>query len=168
MDDCLNDDNLEIIHLEGLLQTSPFRIGGTIVDWTDIMSRSETTFWGLLGLRLLSADNQRVEIGLTATESHLNSMGIVHGGVLSSMMDQAMGTLFTAIKEGQEGVTTHLNVNYLSPMSTGELIVTAYPLHETFRTMTLRAEVRDSEGTLGCISTATFRLPKVKTDAAAR
>ncbi|WP_055108379.1 PaaI family thioesterase [Paenibacillus ihumii] len=130
------------------------------MDWTDILSRSENSFWGLLGLRLISADSQRVEIGLTATQSHLNSMGIVHGGVLSSMMDQAMGTLVTAVKGGREGVTTHLNVNFLSPMSMGELIVTAYPLHETFRTMTLRAEVRDSKGTLGCISTATFRLPK--------
>lgn len=132
------------------------------MDWTDIMSRSEKSFWGLLGLRLLSADSQRVEIGLTATESHLNSMGIVHGGVLSAMMDQAMGTLVTATKEGREGVTTHLNVNFLSPMQMGELIVTAYPLHETFRTMTLRAEVRNSEGLLGSIATATFRLPKDK------
>ncbi|AZK47709.1 PaaI family thioesterase [Paenibacillus lentus] len=138
------------------------------MDWTDIISRSEKTFWGMLGLRLLSADSQRVEIGLTATESHLNSMGIVHGGVLSSMMDQAMGTLVTATKGGREGVTTHLNVNFLSPMTKGELIVTAYPLHETFRTMTLRAEVHNSEGILGCISTATFRLPKAKTDAAAQ
>ncbi|MFD3261012.1 PaaI family thioesterase [Paenibacillus lentus] len=132
------------------------------MDWADIMSRSENSFWGLLGLRLLSADSQRVEIGLTAIESHLNSMGIVHGGVLSSMMDQAMGTLVTAAKGGREGVTTHLNINFLSPMSMGELIATAYPLHETYRTMTLRSEVRNSDGILGCISTATFRLPKDK------
>lgn len=132
------------------------------MDWTDIMSRNESSFWGLLGLRLLSADSRRVEIGLTATEAHLNSMGIVHGGVLSSMMDQAMGTLVTAAKGGREGVTTHLNINFLSPMTRGELIVTAYPLHETYRTMTLRAEVRNSDDVLGCISTATFRLPKHK------
>lgn len=125
----------------------------------EIMEREEQSFWGLLGLRLISADVGRVELGLTATESHLNSMGIVHGGVLSSMMDQAMGTLVATVK-GKFGVTTHLNTNFLSPMRIGELIVSAFPMHETHRTMTLRAEVRDAEGTLGCIATGTFRLPR--------
>ncbi|MGG6311210.1 PaaI family thioesterase [Paenibacillus macerans] len=130
------------------------------MNWSEeIRQRDEQSFWGLLGLHLLSAEKDRVEIGLTAGSSHLNSMGIVHGGVLSSMMDQAMGTLVATVK-GRLGVTTHLNVNFLSPMRTGELVASAYPLHETHRTMTLRSEIRDGEGTLGCISTATFRLPK--------
>ncbi|WP_068785965.1 PaaI family thioesterase [Paenibacillus phocaensis] len=130
------------------------------MDWSDeVQQREEQSFWGLLGLRLISADHRLVQLGLKAGASHLNSMGIVHGGVLSSMMDQAMGTLVATIK-GKFGVTTHLNVNFLSPMRTGELIVSAYPLHETHRTMTLRSEVRNEEGTLGCLSTATFRLPK--------
>lgn len=130
------------------------------MEWDDIMRKEEHTFWGLLGMRLITADENRVELGVTAGESHLNSMGIVHGGVLSAMMDQAMGTLVAAIKKGRQGVTTHLNVNFLSPMHHGELVATAYPLHESPRTMTLRAEVRNSEGILGCISTATFRLPR--------
>ncbi|CAM4323809.1 MAG: PaaI family thioesterase [Paenibacillus macerans] len=130
------------------------------MSWSeDIMRRDEQSFWGLLGLRLISADASRVELGLTAGTSHLNAMGIVHGGVLSSMMDQAMGMLVGAVK-GRLGVTTHLNVNFLSPMRVGELVAAAFPLHETHRTMTLRSEVRDGAGTLGCISTATFRLPK--------
>lgn len=70
-----------------------------------------------------------------------------------------MGMLVGAVK-GRLGVTTHLNVNFLSPMRMGELVAAAFPLHETHRTMTLRSEVRDGAGTLGCISTATFRLPK--------
>lgn len=130
------------------------------MEWSDIMKKEEQSFWGMLGMRLISADNNKVEIGVTAGPSHLNSIGIVHGGVLSSMMDQAMGTLVAKVKDGQLGVTTHLSVNFLSAMKAGELIATAYPLHETFRTMTLRAEVRNGEGELACISTATFRLPK--------
>ncbi|MNW53628.1 hypothetical protein D3C74_311940 [compost metagenome] len=130
------------------------------MDWSDIMKREEQSFWGLLGMRMISADNSKVEIGITAGKSHLNSMGIVHGGVLTSMMDQAMGTLVAQIKNGQQGVTTHLNVNFLSAMKPGELIATAYLQHETFRTMTLRAEVHNGEGVLACIATATFRLPR--------
>ncbi|WP_059053379.1 PaaI family thioesterase [Paenibacillus senegalimassiliensis] len=130
------------------------------MEWNEEVSRrNEQSFWGLLGLKMINADSSQVELGLTAGDSHLNAMGIVHGGVLSSMMDQAMGTMVATLK-GKFGVTTHLNVNFLSPMRAGELVATAFPLHETYRTITLRSEVRDEEGTLGCISTATFRLLK--------
>ncbi|WP_223070424.1 PaaI family thioesterase [Paenibacillus caui] len=130
------------------------------MDWTDIMARNDKTFWGFLGMKLISVDSGRVEIGLDAEEKHLNSMGIVHGGVLSSLMDQAMGILLSEAKGGAQGVTTHLNVNFLSPMSPGQLVASAFPVHETFRTMTMRAEVRNAEGRLGCIATSTFRLSK--------
>ncbi|WP_410769170.1 PaaI family thioesterase [Fontibacillus sp. BL9] len=130
------------------------------MDWNEVMRKEERSFWGMLGMKLISAERDHVEIGVTAGDHHLNSMGIVHGGVLSSMMDQAMGTLVAVVKEGGFGVTTHLNVNFLSPMRKGELVATAFVLHETRRTMTLRAEVKNQEGVLGCIATATFRLPR--------
>ncbi|USB32008.1 PaaI family thioesterase [Paenibacillus sp. YPG26] len=129
------------------------------MDWTEIMERSDQSFWGHLGGRVLSVDKNKVEAVLTAEPRHLNSVGIVHGGVLSSLMDQVMGFAVIAAKDGQHGVTTHLNVNFLAPMGLGELYVTAYPVHETHRTVTLHAEVRDGKDVLGCIATATFRLP---------
>ncbi|GGH18166.1 PaaI family thioesterase [Paenibacillus segetis] len=130
------------------------------IDWTEITSRNEKTFWGLLGLRMLSVDSSHVKLALTVNESHLNSMGIVHGGVLSSMMDQAMGTLVTANKNGQQAVTTNLNVTFLNAMRSGDLVVSAYPMHESQRSMTLRAEVHGEDGTLACIATATFLVPR--------
>jgi len=130
------------------------------MDWNEMLRKEENSFWGLLGMRFISADPTCVELGLTAGDSHLNSMGIVHGGVLSSLMDQAMGTLVAVIKEGVFGVTTHLNVNFLNAMRKGELVAAAYPVHESRRTMTVRAEVRNAEGVLGCMATATFRLPR--------
>ncbi len=136
------------------------------MEWDEIMRKEEQSFWGLMGMKLISADSNLVEIGLTAGDQHLNSMGIVHGGVLSSMMDQTMGTLVAAIKNGSQGVTTHLNVNFLNAMRKGELIASAFLLHESRRTMTLRAEVRNEEGVLGCIATATFRLPRERSESA--
>ncbi|WP_138493900.1 PaaI family thioesterase [Paenibacillus pinistramenti] len=130
------------------------------MDWTDLLNRNNQTFWGFLGMELLHADAARVELGLEVKEHHLNSKGIVHGGVLSSLMDQAMGVLVSAARNGVEGVTTHLNVNFVTAMGTGRLVASAYPVHETYRTMTMRAEIRNEQGELGCVATATFRLPK--------
>lgn len=129
------------------------------MEWAELMERSDNSFWGVLGGRVVSVDKTRVEAVLTAEAKHLNSVGIVHGGVLSSLMDQVMGFAVIAIKDGLQGVTTHLNVNFLAPMGIGELYVTAYPVHETHRTVTLHAEIRDGKGVLGCMATGTFRLP---------
>lgn len=130
------------------------------MDWHDMMSRNESTLWGLLGFKLISADKEKVELGLTVSEKHMNVMGIVHGGVLTAMMDQAMGTLAIALKDGTPAVTTHINVNFLNAMKSGELVATAYIVHASYRTVTLRAEIHDENGVLGCISTATFRMLK--------
>jgi uncharacterized protein (TIGR00369 family) len=93
-------------------------------------------------------------------------MGIIHGGVLTSLMDQAMGMVATAAMEVDSCVTTNLNVHFLAPMRQGELIVTSTILHQAGRSVTAQSEVRDASGTLGCMATATFRVVRAKTPSA--
>ncbi|MDO7905749.1 PaaI family thioesterase [Paenibacillus sp. JX-17] len=125
-----------------------------------MVEEGQERFWGYLGCRLISATEQEVKIGLTADEHHTNSMGIVHGGVLSSLMDQAMGMVATAAKKVDACVTTNLNVHYLSPMRKGELTVTAKVVHMAGRSLTAEAFVHDAAGTLGCMATGSFRVIK--------
>ncbi|WP_419892033.1 PaaI family thioesterase [Paenibacillus xylanexedens] len=120
-------------------------------------------FWGFLGCRYIKGDGKEVQIALTAGEHHTNSMGIIHGGVLTSMMDQAMGMVATAAMEVDGCVTTNLNVHFLAPMKQGELTVTATVLHQAGRSVTTQSEVRDESGTLGCMATATFRIARPRT-----
>ncbi|CAM2887443.1 PaaI family thioesterase [Paenibacillus sediminis] len=127
----------------------------------EIVVEGEERFWGLLGCRLISSDEKNVTIGLTTNRTHWNSMGIVHGGVLSSLMDQAMGMLAIKVRDGMPAVTTNLNVHFLAPMEQGELTATARVIHETNRTITLQAEVRDADGVLGSVATGTFRVVKL-------
>lgn len=116
------------------------------------------TFWGYLGCEYINSDHHEVRIGLQAGAHHTNSMGMIHGGVLSSLMDQAMGMVATASRQQDACVTTNLNVHFLSAMKEGKLEVTARVLHEAGRTITTEAEVRDPNGTLGCVATGTFRV----------
>jgi len=120
-------------------------------------------FWGFLGCRYIKGDGKEVQIALTAGEHHTNSMGIIHGGVLTSLMDQAMGMVATAAMEVDGCVTTNLNVHFLAPMKQGELTVTATVLHQAGRSITTQSEVRDVSGTLGCMATATFRIARPRT-----
>ncbi|MGN7356098.1 PaaI family thioesterase [Paenibacillus sp. SAF-054] len=123
-----------------------------------MIARGENTFWSYLGCEFVSADEDKIVIALDAKEHHTNSMGIIHGGVLTSLMDQAMGMAATAAKDQDSCVTTNINVHFTSAMKTGRLTVTARILHMAGRSMTTEARIHDSEGTLGCLATGTFRV----------
>lgn len=61
-----------------------------------------------------------------ATGEHLNPAGTVHGGVLATLVDTAMGSSArTATDEGDVPATSQLTVTYLRPGQPGRLEVTA-------------------------------------------
>ncbi|WP_311082780.1 PaaI family thioesterase [Paenibacillus polymyxa] len=123
-----------------------------------VLEGENNTFWEYLGCELIAADANEAHIALEAKQHHTNVMGIVHGGVLTTLMDQAMGMVSMASRNMDSCVTTNLNVHFLSAMRQGRLEVKARIVHQAGRTITTQAEVRDSEGTLGCTATATFRV----------
>ncbi|MEC0091323.1 PaaI family thioesterase [Paenibacillus macquariensis] len=123
-----------------------------------MISKGKDTFWGFLGCEFISGNGQEVKIALEAKAQHTNSLGIIHGGVLTSLMDQAMGMVATASKNVDACVTTNMNVHFVSPMKQGRLVVTAIVIHEAGRSLTTEARIHDSAGILGCISTASFRV----------
>lgn len=124
----------------------------------EMIKDADERFWGLLGCRLIGVTEDEITIAVTAGKKHTNSMGIIHGGVLSSLMDQTMGMAAVHAKQLDHCVTTNLNVHYLAPMREGELIVTAKVIHEAGRSLTTTSEVRNADGVIGCMATASFRL----------
>jgi uncharacterized protein (TIGR00369 family) len=127
-----------------------------------MIAKGKDTFWGFLGCEFISGDSKEVKITLDAKEHHTNSLGIVHGGVLSSLMDQAMGMVATTAKNVDACVTTNMNIHFVAPMRQGLLTVTAVVIHEAGRSLTTEARIHDGEGTLGCISTGSFRVVGIK------
>lgn len=61
-------------------------------------------------------------LGLRAGAAHSNSRGLVHGGLISALADNAMGLSCLASQEGKQLVTVHLSVDYLSAASAGAWI----------------------------------------------
>ena len=61
---------------------------------------------------------------LDAADDHLNPHGTVHGGVLATMLDVAMGTA-VATAGGESPVTVSLAVTYLEPGKPGRLVAVA-------------------------------------------
>jgi uncharacterized protein (TIGR00369 family) len=79
-----------------------------------------------LGARDEEAADGRATVRFTAAEEHLNPAGTVHGGVLATLVDTAMGlAVRSATGEDDVPATSQLTVTYLRPGTPGELEVTA-------------------------------------------
>jgi uncharacterized protein (TIGR00369 family) len=88
----------------------------------------EDGFIELLASRDWSSGDGRARLELDVTHKHLNRAGTVHGGVLASLMDTAMGqAIRSSTGEGDVPATSQLTVTYLRPGSVegGPLVVTA-------------------------------------------
>lgn len=80
----------------------------------------------VLGVRDQQADEGRARLELDATAQHLNPAGTVHGGVLATLVDTAMGAAVRS-STGDDDVpaTSQLTITYLRPAKPGALTVTA-------------------------------------------
>jgi uncharacterized protein (TIGR00369 family) len=81
---------------------------------------------GRLGAEVVSADDGSATVRFEAREEHLNPAGTLHGGVLATLVDTAMGQAVRSTT-GDDDVpaTSQLTVTYLRPGSPGPLEVTA-------------------------------------------
>ena len=79
-----------------------------------------------LGARAEQAEDGRATVRFDAMEEHLNPAGTLHGGVLATLVDTAMGlAVRSAIGEEDVPATSQLTVTYLRPGKPGPLTVTA-------------------------------------------
>jgi uncharacterized protein (TIGR00369 family) len=82
----------------------------------------ENPFLDLVGPVYMSDQKDRIEMGMLAGNQHKNPGGVVHGGLLMTMMDNLMGaTVFTVIAP-RFAATVSLNCDFLSPTQPGEWI----------------------------------------------
>lgn len=83
-------------------------------------------FAGRLGIRPERADDGQAHVRFEAAEAHLNPAGTLHGGVLATLVDSAMGLAVRSATDDEEvPATSQLTITYLRPGRPGTLTVTA-------------------------------------------
>ena len=75
-------------------------------------------------LQVEPVDEGTGRVVVDAGDEHLNPHGTVHGGLLATMLDVAMGTA-VATTGGESPVTVSLAITYLEPGQPGRLVATA-------------------------------------------
>jgi uncharacterized protein (TIGR00369 family) len=124
---------------------------------------AENTFWTFIGCELDEFKDNHVVVRVRIQPHHLNLIGILHGGVHAMLIDSAMGLAAMAAKPKESVVTSTLNLNYVAPIETGSLIVTAEILHISRKMVTAQAFARNDAGELCAFGTGTFRIIEKKT-----
>lgn len=103
----------------------------------------------LIGLRVAAVGDGEVTIACDADEAFYNPMGIVHGGLLCTLLDTAMGLSLQTLLDPGTGVTTiEIKVNFLKAVraSDGELTGVGRVVKCGRRVAFAQADLRDGAG----------------------
>ncbi|GAB3379817.1 PaaI family thioesterase [Azotobacter armeniacus] len=104
-----------------------------------------SAFGRLLGLETLAAGGGEATVRLAMHDGLRNLHGKLHGGALFSLIDSAMGQASHSLGDGTpDSVTPECKVNYIRPVSAGELTCRAWVEHNGKRTQVIEAEVHQA------------------------
>jgi uncharacterized protein (TIGR00369 family) len=115
----------------------------------------------LLGFGLLEVAEGRAAFWAEPGEHHYNPIGMVHGGLVATLLDSALGSaIHTTLPAGTSYTTLELKVNFIRALGRdsprvrceGEVI------HVGGRIATAQGRVRDESGTLYAHGTTTCLL----------
>jgi len=112
----------------------------------------------LLGIEPVEWGGGRSELALVVDERHLRNMPILHGGVLATLLDSALGIAASTVSPPNRlAVTAQLNVNFIRPAFPGErLVATGEVQHTGRQSVVATGEVRCDSGQLVATATGTF------------
>lgn len=113
----------------------------------------------LMSLEMAEAERGRVVMTCAPGEEHYNPLGIVHGGLLCTLLDTVIGcATHTTLEQGTGYTSIELKVSYLRPVTldTGSLTATGTVVKEGRRVVFAEGGVVDAEGNL--VATASSSL----------
>jgi acyl-CoA thioesterase len=95
-----------------------------------------------LDMRPLTVGDGRCAWGMEIKPLHMNPYGVVHGGLLYTLVDYAMGGALTSTLEGGQRCTTlEIKMNYVAPATAGDVRAEAWVVSKGGRVAVLQANV---------------------------
>jgi acyl-CoA thioesterase len=98
---------------------------------------------------------------LTIRPEHMNPHGVVHGGVVYTLADFAMGGALTSLLQpGERCATLEVKINCLAPVRSGDLRAEACVVSRSQRVGVLEARVYDGVQGLVALATGSFYIQR--------
>jgi uncharacterized protein (TIGR00369 family) len=102
-----------------------------------------------LGLELGEIRSGEALIHLKVRDEFKQNQGVVHGGVIASLIDTASAfAVTTELEPGERVTTTDLTIHYLRPVTEGDLQAKARIVRSGRRLFVISVEVSDSRQAL--------------------
>lgn len=126
--------------------------------------KAVSRLWTWLGLETLETGEGTATIEMKATEDMANHAGFVHGGMISTLADSAMGRSLRTLKPGVvRAMSFDLKLNFISAAKIGETLrATGRVVHAGRRTMVAECRVEGADRRLVATASATFAVTREK------
>lgn len=131
------------------------------LDYFQAMNDKKLPFPPLLNtldFKVKSIEKGKAVFTFEPQEFHYNPIGTVHGGVISAILDSAMGCSIHSLLPAGTGYTTlELKVNFLKAITikSGELKAVGKVIHSGSRTALVEAQLTDKNNTIYAHGTST-------------
>jgi uncharacterized protein (TIGR00369 family) len=100
-------------------------------------------------------EEDRVVAKFTTREEHQGYPGVVHGGIVTALLDEVLGRVAIAAERWM--VTGRLNVRFRRPVPVGEtLTIVGEAVSWKKHTLEARGEIRLADGQVGAEASGTF------------
>jgi uncharacterized protein (TIGR00369 family) len=130
---------------------------------------SETTHapsraWEWLGLKLVETGEGTAVVDMATTDDMANHSGFVHGGMISTLADSAMGRSLRTLSPGVvRAMSFDLKLNFINAAKVGEILrATGHVIHAGRRTAVAECRVEGGDGRLVATASATFAVTREK------
>ena len=112
-----------------------------------------------LGLKMVRKHKDGVTCALVVRPDHMNSNGVMHGGVVASIADEAAWyTIIAALGTEKPMTTSELKVNYLRPIAGKRATARGYLLKLGRMLSVTRVDIFDDKKKLAAHATVTYAM----------
>src|SRR5260370_16530614 len=120
--------------------------------------------WSWLGLRLVETGEGTAVVEMTTTEDMANHSGFVHGGMISTLADSAMGRSVRTLVPGvTRAMSFDLKLNFINAAKVGEdLRASGHLIHAARPTALAQFRAQSRDRRLVATASATFAVTREK------
>lgn len=116
-------------------------------------------FSAYLGMQLLERDEDTAVVAIDLAEHLLNRRGVAHGGVVTALLDSALGAaVISSMPEEWWCTTTSLSTQFVSGVGRGRLTATGRVVRRGSRVAFATGEARDASGKIVATACGTWHL----------
>lgn len=120
-------------------------------------------FENSLALREVRKHADGVTVEFPLRDEFLNGTGVLHGGVIAAIADEAAWHALVHAHNGhREMTTTELKVNYLRPMAGKKVVARAFVVRAGKTLSVTRVDLFDAQKRLSAIAIVTYMLLPAK------